>query len=133
MGTNVWQLLLVIFIFVIWSFPMLAIYFDRSNETVGRVIFVGWFITLLLLGFGSQFLISTIGIRTGNISVPTAFVVIVGIVLIWMFAKRISWRTRDAGLKRWIAYLAASPLPLVNIAIIVFLCFARPKNFANKQ
>ena len=109
--------------------PVIAVYSDRSSHVIKRRPFTLWF-----LFFNLFFLVTagTYGIfsegKPGLVGLIYFLSVIsAACLLTWAFAKRVSWRVRDARRGRWMAYCAALPLVPIDFIVIIALCFLKTK------
>lgn len=122
MFIDIWQVIeilvtiLIILIFI--GYAALPIYLDRTDQRCKRIEYIFWNFGVLMFFAFSKVIIDNLPADLALIVLGVQ--IVVGLILFWKLAKRVSWRTRDARLSRWIAYFAVI-MPFINIFAILLL------------
>lgn len=123
MSIGPWQIILFLILFILGSYGALAIYLDRTERVSSRVEYIIWAISVLVFAALSDYMVELLPSDIALMMYGAAFIIY--LILFWHLAKRISWRTRDAGLPRWFAYFAVVPT-FINVVAIIVLMFWPP-------
>jgi uncharacterized membrane protein YhaH (DUF805 family) len=129
-GANIAITLMVVF--VSYIIPIVAVYTDKQNYRSSRKTFFYWcaagFVILFFIFISREFFISRLGGFDGNI-----FSLFLTLLILFFFNfpffRQISRRARDAGLGKWIAYVAIT-LPPVEVIVCLVLLFRSSESLA---
>jgi len=135
-GIGVWQLVLMVLpisLVIAYFIPTIAVLRTKIGKRTYRTGFLLWtlfgILFIIALGAGQYFLKNQLGVPTLSIALemsPLRFgidliALAVQSVLAYVYFRQLARRTYDAGLERWVAYMAAlNPLALPFVVLFLF-------------
>ena len=99
--------------------PAVAVYREKSGQTMGRRDFVLWVVLYLIV---LPVVVNIVAKIMPSLAVD-GVLVLVGLCIAYIFYQRVVRRARDAGMGKRIAYIGA--IPIANLVVFVILMVTR--------
>lgn len=117
-GFSIWHLLIVVLIFGI---PAIAVATERSEARIARKQYIAWIAGIIAVEIVLGVIAEAIGRKGGASPALGGIGMLIRLGLVFFLYRLFVQRCRDAGIGKWLAYVAI--IPVVNLAVMVFLMF----------
>ena len=116
MTFGIWQLIIMLIIVI--GVPVAAMATERSGKKQTRRVLARWIGILILYAIITDVILRLAG---GIAPILSIILLIVGLGVTAGFYRAIVRRCNDAGIGKWLAYVAI--IPIIVVGVVIFLLF----------